>query len=150
MREPQRHQRPGLDQLRRLPRQAMRRAPPLLRQSKLQSFLFFFARRMLIWQLALFFRQFCQAGVVASFDVPSFLHVPLLTTALLFRRIRRKAQKITAVYGLGESSLLQECAVRGAHRSVQVVVHDACLCCWLCPFCCCLDRSFSTVVPFFS
>ena len=39
----------------------------------------------------------------------------------------------TAVYRLGESSLLLY-AVRGAHRSVLVVVHAPCLCCWLFPF----------------
>ena len=53
----------------------------------------------------------------------------LLTTALRFSCIRRKALKHTAVYRLGESSLLLKCAVRGAHRSVLVVAHAAFLCC---------------------
>ena len=81
-----------------------------------------------------FLCQFFRAGVVTSFRLHIF-KCALLTTALWVSRIRRKALKHTAVYRLRESSLPLKCAVRCTHRPVLVVLHAACLCCWLFVFC---------------
>ena len=122
-------------------------AAPLLERSAFffGPTLLFLARQMLCWQLALFLSVFPSRRLRLKFHLFTY---SLLTTGLCISRIRRKALNYTAVYRLGESSLPLKCAVRGAHRSALVVVHAACLCCWLFPFCCCLNYYFSTATCF--
>ena len=99
-----------LGQLRRLPRQAMHRTGASPRTIKTAPFL---DPTDALLAARSFLCQFFPAGVATSFIGLHLFAYALLTCA---SRIRRKALKYTAVYGLRESSLLQS-VLCGVHTA---------------------------------
>ena len=124
----------------RLPTQRCIARAPLLGRSKPHSLLFL-VRRMRCWQLA-----FCVSVFPSRrryfVSVPSFYICRANHSAVSKPHPTEGADMHCCIQAAGILAATK-CAVRCAHRSVLVVVHAACLCCWLFFFCCLDFSSFS-------